>query len=912
MKRFLASVMAVWAVMGMAAQTSDFFKPYRTTHLRLPSVPLITSDPYFSFWSPYDHLNDGPTTYWYSNNGDHRKSMDGILRVDGKSYRFMGDKEQEYLLSSIMPMADEGGWKGIVTYEHQSTWAWTQPDFDDSGWQEQEGAFGTRDYPNIHTEWSKDGTEIYCRRTVNLTADDLKKDLYIVYSHDDTFELYINGHKVVDTGYSWEQNVTLHLTELMKGYLKEGSNVIAAHCSDRVGGNQLDFGLYANSMKYANVQKAQQTSINVLATNTYYTFKCGPVNLDVVFTAPFIYDDLEKLSTPINYISYRVKANDAQQHDVQLYLGFNPNICVANRNTQIWARSTSSSAEGFKYLSVGNPSGKMHETGSFDPIDWGKFYVPEFNGTLSLAATNEVETTFAETGKLPRTMSNKATSKDSEYPTLAYMKDFGSTAEASSFMMIAYDQGDEIQYLGQRYKGYWARNGKTIETAMKEFYDNYESIMQRCREVDKTVYDDARNAGNIQYAEMLSGSYRQVLAAHKLFEDKDGDIQYFSRENDSGGFINTSDVTYPAAPMLLMYNNELAKGATLGLLKYCNDPHRWGWPFAAHDAGHYPIADRQHYALTHDRGDGNYEGNMPIEESGNMLILAAASCMIDNSAKFAEPYWGELTKWANYLSEKGQDPENQNTTDDYLGHIAHCTNISIKAIMGIEGYALMAKLRGDMATYEKYDNRAREMAAIWEQTALDGDHYNMTFDGAAAHNGKWSLKYNMIWDKMWGTKVFSDDVMAKEMPFYLKKNTDKWGLRLDTRDPNCVKNDWVLFVAGMAEDASTFAQIVNPIYYYIGHTPSRYPISDKHYAPNGNSTGFRARSVIGGYWTKVLMDNFKSKSQMLGVKGVESKKKVDNTPVAYYNLMGERLSAPMKGVNIVRYSDGECRKVIEK
>ena len=42
------------AILTMAltgqAQTSEFFQPYQSTDLRLPSVPLVVNDPYFSVW----------------------------------------------------------------------------------------------------------------------------------------------------------------------------------------------------------------------------------------------------------------------------------------------------------------------------------------------------------------------------------------------------------------------------------------------------------------------------------------------------------------------------------------------------------------------------------------------------------------------------------------------------------------------------------------------------------------------------------------------------------------------------------------------------------------------------------------------------------------------------------------------
>ena len=60
----------------------------------------------------------------------------------------------------------------------------------------------------------------------------------------------------------------------------------------------MDFGLYRekkNAVTFEN--EAVQKSVDVLATSSYYTFTCGPVELDVVFTAPQLIDDLDLLST---------------------------------------------------------------------------------------------------------------------------------------------------------------------------------------------------------------------------------------------------------------------------------------------------------------------------------------------------------------------------------------------------------------------------------------------------------------------------------------------------------------------------------------------------------------------------------------------------------------------------------------
>ena len=127
--------------------------------------------------------------------------MDGLLRVDGKSYRFMG-AQRENLLKAIAPMATaESGWIGKVSHTRQSGTSWTDLSFDDSKWSTEDAAWGTvNEYPNCRHEWKQQNSDIYIRRTVSLTAEDLQKDLWIQFSHDDVFELYVNGTQVASTG----------------------------------------------------------------------------------------------------------------------------------------------------------------------------------------------------------------------------------------------------------------------------------------------------------------------------------------------------------------------------------------------------------------------------------------------------------------------------------------------------------------------------------------------------------------------------------------------------------------------------------------------------------------------------------------------------------------------------------------
>ncbi len=74
------------------------------TLTRLPALPLITNDPYFSIWCAADRLTDADTTHWA---GD-RKRLRGRLTIDGKVFRFLGRGEgaaMETVSLSVTPTA---------------------------------------------------------------------------------------------------------------------------------------------------------------------------------------------------------------------------------------------------------------------------------------------------------------------------------------------------------------------------------------------------------------------------------------------------------------------------------------------------------------------------------------------------------------------------------------------------------------------------------------------------------------------------------------------------------------------------------------------------------------------------------------------------------------------------------------
>lgn len=821
---------------GKTANKSIVIATDLTTELRAPSYPLVTVDPYFNAWSNVNNLYDDQVRHWT----EKEFPLLGALRVDGTIYRFMG--VEKLPLKTILPTSHEEKWEGKYTFQQPIGEGWKSLDYDDSSWAIGQAAFGTQNEPNLSTLWQT--KDIWVRRTFNIDEDLKDRDVFLHYSHDDIFELYINDIQVVSTDYSWKYDVQIELSEEVKATLKKGENIITAHCHNRTGGAYVDFGLYElepNKSTLSNT--AIQKSVSVLPTQTIYKFDCGEIELDLIFTSPLLLDDLELVSRPVSYISYQLRSKNNQTHDVQIYFESTPQWAVHNISQAVTYEEIAN--DRLKFLKTGTVEQPILEKKGDDiRIDWGYFYLAGHNDkstNMKFGDYWNVKQEFNSTGAVSETKTESLSEKmNSENMTvLAYSKDLGKVSDemTTGYIMLGYDDIYSVRYFDEDLKAYWTKDGTVdIFTAFEDAVNDYSTIMNRCDEFNRELLSEATRVGGTKYAELISLVYRQSIAAHKLVKDKEGNLLFFSKENNSNGSIGTVDITYPSSPLYLIYNPDLVKGM-LNPIFYYSESGRWTKPFAAHDVGTYPIATGQ-----------TYGEDMPIEESGNVLILTAAIAEIEGNADYAAQHWETLTIWTEYLKEYGLDPENQLCTDDFAGHLAHNTNLSIKAIMGIASYGKLAGMLGKTEVAEEYMQIAKEMATQWETMADDGDHYRLTFD----RPGTWSQKYNIVWDKLLGFNIFEPKIIEKEIALY-KTLQNEYGLPLDNR-ATYTKTDWIMWTATLSGNSDDFDALIDPVYKYANETKSRVPISDWHDTKTAERMNFKARSVVGGYYMKLLED----------------------------------------------------------
>jgi hypothetical protein len=411
-------------------------------------------------------------------------------------------------------------------------------------------------------------------------------------------------------------------------------------------------------------------------------------------------------------------------------------------------------------------------------------------------------------------------------------------------VLVSYTQGYSIQLFQQNLRPYWQRNNKPVATMLDEAEHDYAALDTRGDAFDKQLIADLTRAGGEHYAWICTLAYRQSIAAHKLVADANGNPMLFAKENFSNGDMATVDVLYPSSPLFLFFNPKLLEAQLLPVLQYAAMPNRWRFPFAPHDLGQYPLANGQEYG----GGEKTEENQMPVEESGNMLILADALARAEGNATLAQRFWPQLTQWAEYLREKGLDPENQLSTDDFAGHLAHNANLSIKAIDALAAYADLAKLLGHDAEAKQYSATAKSMAEKWIGMAKDGDHYKLAFNSP----GTWSQKYNLVWDKVLNYNLFPKSVRDTEIAFYQTK-LNTYGLPLDSRK-DYTKLDWEIWTATLADTPAAFKTLIDPVYRWTNETTSRVPLTDWYDTKTGKQVGFQARSVVGGVFIKALSD----------------------------------------------------------
>jgi len=609
-------------------------------------------------------------------------------------------------------------------------------------------------------------------------------------------------------------------------------------------------------------RKLPQTGCEIRPMTTVYTFENELLTMELTFTSPLLLNDLMILSRPVSYIDYKITFKDGKAHDVNVHFGFSGEFCV-NETTQ----SVSVGVTPYSIYFSSGTENMLKRCGDDHRIEWGSFHAiaPDYlMDAMSLrnfwirlnvlySAKNQPINVLPCQGpnqetKGPRNyLVHEPAPVHPHYPTILLQKNF-EQAEGTicDGIAVAYDDIKSIRYFGEHIEAYWKKDGDDFSTMVRKALDEHDEVLAKVAAFEEELLTKARAISD-KYADILSLAYRQTIAGHKLTWH-DGELQFFSKENYSNGCIGTVDVTYPSIPLFLIYAPELVEGMLNPIFKMI-DKGLWFFEFAPHDVGTYPIADGQVYGYTfRHRGmrPNPLDSQMPVEECGNMLLCVAAACFAKKDMAYFEKHIGLMKQWAEYLIKVGHDPDNQLCTDDFAGHLAHNCNLSAKAICGLGAYAMMLERTDRKEEAQRIDAIARDFAAKWEAEAFDGECYRLAFDQA----GTWSLKYNMVWDKLLGMNLFSQKVYDAELAWY-KSHVNAYGIPLDSRGDS-TKTDWEMWTTMLFEDAQYTNQVVDAMWNWLNSTVDRMPFPDLVFTSEPWLRSFPARTVQGGLFINLL------------------------------------------------------------
>ncbi len=639
----------------------------------------------------------------------------------------------------------------------------------------------------------------------------------------------------------------------------------------------------------------EQKSVSLTAFTTDYGFTCADFDFSVSFVSPLPPDNLELMSCPVCFLDYEFKPKK-QYKKVSVALFVGEEICYDREKMTVRG--------GVHDLPMGECAWMglkkqliMSQAADSTAAEWGYWYLIGENSFLTGA---EAVKKYVGGGDLEFTMTL------GEYGLIPPDGDVFLASEnvyencsepVSGKFMLAFDDLVSIFYYGEFLRGYWFDDGKDVFDAIIYSHENHDKILGELNKFDDDLKKRAQKYGE-DYLLILYAGLRQSVGAHKLVKNRKGEILFLSKECHSNGCIATVDVSYPSTPLYLLYNPELVKGMMRPIFEFNAKPV-WNYDFAPHDAGTYPWCVGNVYGANRDKGkkivDGSnwetkdgktiignlvpiynlrYEKNsfiekyqMPVEECGNMLIMTAATLLADGDTTIANDNFGALSSWVQYLVKFGLKPGDQLCTDDFAGHLDQNVNLSVKAIVGIMAYSIICEKLGKANEAEKYGKIAREYAAEWKKMCVEkGKHTPLTFGGS---EDTFSLKYNMMFDVVFGTGLFDGEVRETETDYYIE-HAEKYGIALDNR-AEFTKTDWVLWAATLTDSTEKRKKMLAPLAKFLRETPQRIPFSDWTFVTDAkagwwynNETkfgicSFRNRTVQGGLFSLLLADSNKLK-----------------------------------------------------
>ncbi|PWY86923.1 DUF1793-domain-containing protein [Aspergillus heteromorphus CBS 117.55] len=600
------------------------------------------------------------------------------------------------------------------------------------------------------------------------------------------------------------------------------------------------YSLFGVSDRLEGIEAATVTGGSFTSTHSTFMLTAGSENFTLEFFSPVSPTNLLRQSLPFSYLTVSV-GSVSRNSSVQIYSDIDASW-TGQPDDAAWGFSTNNSTSLFHLSPV---RGATFSENTQNQALWGEVvYATRAQSVNALSSASgslaTIRSQFVKNGLLSN--SNANWSSDG---VVAFAHDLGTVRrKASVTFAIGHVREQAINYLGKAQTGYYRAIYPSTMCAVSHFLDDYSDAADEATKLDGLIQQGGESSHGTNYSDILALSVRQVYGGLELTIPSDTldttDVRAFIKEISSDGNINTVDVIYAAFPIFYILNPDYIRFLLRPVFEYMANS-AYTKPYAVHDLGtNYPNAT----------GHDPSGEDMPIEESGNILIMTYAYEQATNKTDISIPYSSTLKQCAQYLTTHGKYPEAQLSLNDALGKLANQTNLAMKAASGLASY-------GHLTSQQNYTDAGRSIANALYIGRLGTDPNGAYFTIQYGKPDSWFLVYNHYADVLFALDLFPEEAYSATSAFYPTVRKPA-GVALGA-DLDWGQTNWQGFVAA-AVTGDARNMFIADMHAYIANTLNDAPFSDRYWVTDtaagpvaGQYFSFRARPAVGSHFALMAL-----------------------------------------------------------
>lgn len=585
-----------------------------------------------------------------------------------------------------------------------------------------------------------------------------------------------------------------------------------------------------NGTVSATVDSAEYTS-----THSIFNLTAGAASISLDFFSPVSPKNLLRQSLPFSYLTVTVSSASSSP-DVQIYSDIDGSWTGQASD----ASYTNSDTNGLALFEWSANNAATYSQSANEQALWGNVVFASTGNTSKLTtaagSATTVRSEFANSGSLGNTYA--AWTADA---VTALTHDIGTVSgSATVTFAIGHVRESAINYFGSPQTHYFRATYDTTAAAVTAFLADYADAYTESLSFDALIQNAGEASSGSNYSDILALSVRQTFGGFDLTIPADTlsttNPYAFIKEISSDGNMNTIDVIYPTFPLLYMVGPMWIKMLLVPVMDYLQTG-QFPEVYPVHDIGtNYPNGT----------GHNDLSGElMPIEESGNVILLLYAYETATGNADFRDMYPGLFKQYADYLAANGEYPASQLSVNDALGALPNQTNLGVKAAVGLAAY-------GELTGQSNYTDLGRQFGDViyTDHVGTDstGSYFTLEYGSPP-----WFLIFNVYPDVLFNFDVFPAEAYNSTSDFYPTVR-DTAGIPLD----GAIlwgQTNWQSFVAATVEE-STREIFINDLHAYIANGQNTAPFSDRYWvaASGSNAAGdhfaFRARPTLGSHFAQ--------------------------------------------------------------